>query len=121
MEAGEPLRLLLDADLSSHSLLRILSELGHDVRAAGLSDDLKQLDDPILFAVAQEQRRVTITHNFHDYPDILRDWAEAGRSHHGCVISYLPTNAYGEMGRRFERWFRHFPSPRDWIDRAVIL
>lgn len=121
MAAHEPLRLLLDADLSSHSLVRILSERGRDVLAAGLSDDLKQLDDPILFAVAQAERRVMITHNFHDFPDILREWAEAGRSHQGCIVSYLPTNAYGEMAQRFDRWFREFASQNDWVDRAVIL
>ena len=121
MEAGKPLRLLLDADLSSQSLVRILKELGHDVLAAGLDDDLKQLDDPILFGVAQQEARVMITHNFHDFPDILRDWAEAGRSHHGCILSPLRTNAYGEMTRRFEAWFRKFPARNDWLDRAVVL
>jgi len=117
----EPLRLLLDADLSSRTLVRMLGERGHDVVAAGLVDGLKQLDDPILFAVAQEQRRVVITHNVHDFPDILRAWAEAGRSHHGCILSFLPTNAYGEMGRRFDRWFGRFPSPGDWVDRVAAL
>jgi hypothetical protein len=118
---GEPLRLLLDADLSSHSLVRLLTERGHDVVAAGHTDELKQLDDPILFAVAQEQRRILFTHNVHDFPDILRFWAEAGRSHHGCILSFLPTNAYGEMLRRFDRWFQQFPSPEDWLDRSVVL
>jgi hypothetical protein len=70
-EDGEPLRLLLDADTSSHTLVRLLTERGHDVVAAGLVDELKQLDDPVLFAVAQEQRRIVVTHNVHDFPDIL--------------------------------------------------
>ena len=118
---GEPLRLLLDADLSSRTLLRLLTERGHDVVAAGLVDELKQLDDPVLFAVAQEQRRIVVTHNVHDFPDILRTWAEAGRSHHGCILSFLPTNAYGEMMRRFDRWLQQFPTPSDWIDRSVAL
>ncbi len=118
---GEPLRLLLDADLLSRSLVRMLTERGHDVAAAGLVDELKQLDDPILFAVAQEQRRVMITHNVHDFPDILRAWAEVGHSHHGCILGFLPTNAFGEMGRRFDRWFQQFPSPGEWIDRVAAL
>ena len=121
MEGNEPLRLLLDADLSSHSLVRILRERGHDVLAVVQADELEQLDDPILFAVAQQERRVLITHNVHDFPDILRDWAEAGRSHHGCILSFLPTNAYGEMSRRFDRWFQQLPSQGDWIDRVVML
>ncbi len=121
MEGAETLRLLLDADLSSQSLVHILAERGYDVVAAGLVEELKQLDDPILFAVAQEQRRLTLTQNSHDFPDILREWADAGRRHHGCIISAVPTNAYGEMERRLERWFRLCPSQDDWIDRAVFL
>lgn len=35
MSAHEQLRLLLDADMSSHSLARILGEAGHDVLATG--------------------------------------------------------------------------------------
>lgn len=62
-----------------------------------------------------------VTHNFHDFPDILREWGETGRSHHGCVISHVPTNAYGEMERRFGRWFGQFPGQADWIDRAAFL
>lgn len=115
------MRLLLDADLSSHALHGILGQQGHDVIAAGLVPDLKQLDDPPLFAVAQEQARIMITHNVHDYPDILRDWAVAGRSHHGCILSHIPTNAYGEMEQRLQRWFRRYPQAENWIDLAVSL
>lgn len=122
MPNDERLRLLLDADLSSHALLRILSEeLGHDVVAAGLDVSLKQLDDRLLFAVAQEERRIVITHNRHDFPDILREWAEARRSHYGCIVSAIPTNEYGKMQRRLAGWFRQLPSQQDWIDRAVFL
>ena len=108
-------------DLSSRGLVRILTDRGLDVAAAGRIDELRQLDDPILFAVAQEQKRVMVTHNSHDFPDVLREWGDAGRSHHGCIISFVPTNAYGEMERRFDRWFQLYPSQADWIDRAVVL
>jgi hypothetical protein len=119
--AREPLRLLLDSDLSSHRLVRILEKARHDVLAAGFRDDLKQLDDEILFAFAQAERRVTITHNTADFPDILVTWAEASRSHHGCILSHVPTNAFGEMDRRLARWFTRFPEQDDWLDRAVHL
>ena len=121
MRARERLRLLLDADLSSHALVRVLEKAGHDVLASGFRDDLKQLDDEILFAFAQQERRVTITHNTADFPDILVAWAQAGRSHHGCILSHVPTSAFGEMNRRFERWFGQFPTQEDWLDRAVHL
>jgi hypothetical protein len=64
---------------------------------------------------------LTITHNTADFPDILVTWAESGRSHHGCILSHLATNAFGEMERRFERWFSRFPEQDDWVDRAVHL
>jgi predicted nuclease of predicted toxin-antitoxin system len=121
MEAADALRILLDADVSSRALVRLLTERGHDVVAGGLVEELKQLDDPILFAVAQEQRRLVLTHNSHDFPDILREWADAGRRHHGCIISTVPTNAFREMEQRLERWFRLYPTHDDWIDRTVFL
>jgi hypothetical protein len=121
LPAREPLRLLLDADLSSHRLVRILEGARHDVLAAGFRDDLKQLDDEILFAFAQQERRLTITHNAADFPDILVAWTQAGLSHHGCILSHIPTNAFSEMERRFGLWFARFPSREDWLDRAVHL
>jgi len=117
---GERLHLLLDVDMSSRALVEMLRRSGHEVLAAG-TDELKQLDDPILFAFAQTERRIVVTHNAADFPDVLREWAAAGRSHHGCMLSHLPTNAFAEMRRRFEGWFTAFPSPEDWIDRAVHL
>ena len=121
MSAPEQLRLLLDSDMSSHSLARLLENAGHDVLVAGFRDDLKQLDDPILFSFAQSEQRIMITHNVADFPDILSEWAAAGHSHHGCILSHLPTAAFGEMKKRFELWFGQFPSPDDWLDRAVHL
>lgn len=88
---------------------------------AGTVDELKQLDDPVLFAAAQELGRVLVTHNVHDFPGILRDWAEARRSHRGCILSFVATNDFGEMGRRFDRWLRLFPAAEDWVDRVVVL
>jgi hypothetical protein len=112
---------LLDADMSSHALVQLLTELGHDVVAGGLDPQLAQLDDPMLFVAAQEERRLLVTHNAADFPDILREWAEAGRSHHGCIVSHVATNDYGEMRRRFARGFTLLPAPADWVDRACHL
>src|SRR5439155_2228907 len=106
---------------ASHGLLTILPRGRYDVVASGLIDELKQLDDRILFAVAQEQRCLMLTHNSHDFPDVLREWADARRQHHGCIISAVPTNAYAEMERRLDRWFRLYPVQDDWIDLAVFL
>lgn len=121
MSAPEQLRLLLDADMSSHSLIRILEEAGHDVVAAGLRDDLKQLDDRILFTSAQSEKRIMVTHNLADFPDILVEWAAAGHPHYGCILSAVPTNDFRAMKRRFDEWFVRFPSPDHWLDRAAYL
>lgn len=121
MPAARQLRLLLDADMSSHSLASMLQDAGHEVLASGFRDDLKQLDDPILFSFTQSEQRIMITHNLADFPDILNEWAAAARPHHGCILSHLPTNAFGEMKRRFALWFSRFPAPDDWLDRAIYL
>ena len=65
--SGEPLRLLLDGDMSTRGPTRFLTRSGFD------------------------------------------------------VISFVPTNAFGEMERRFARCFELYPTQADWIDRAVIL
>jgi len=119
---GNPrLRLMLDADMTSHALFRILEEQGHDVLGAGFDTTLQQVDDRLLFSIAQDEQRLFVTHNTHDYPDILREWAETRRPHHGCLLSTVPTNDYGEMERRFTRWFERLPEQTDWIDRVVFL
>ena len=107
--------------MSSRTLLRLLSERGHDVLAAGFDSELERLDDPVLFAFAQRERRLLITHNSHDYPEILREWGEAGRSHHGCILSFLPTNDFSELASRLDRWFQQRSSNEDWIDLVVAL
>lgn len=112
----ERLRILLDCDMSSHALVRILGDMGHDVVAADVEDELQPLPDPLLFAAAQSLERIVITHNIADFPDILRDWAESGRTHHGCIISTIPTNAYAEMEKRLSACLAAYPRQDDWRD-----
>ena len=115
------MRLLLDCDLSSHGLVRLLEKRRHDVVAAGRVIGLRELDDPDLFELAQRERRIVITHNLADFPDILVDWGQSGRVHHGCVLCRQPPNAYGEIARRLDRWFVAHPTPRSWRNLAVWL
>jgi len=67
------------------------------------------------------ERRILATHNSRDFPSILREWAETQRPHRGCIVSSVPTNAYGEMERRFGRWFALYPTQDEWVDLAVFL
>ena len=113
--------MLLDCDLCSRGLVRLLEKRGHDVLAAEFMAGIRELDDPELFELAQRERRIVITHNLADFPDILVDWGQAGRKHHGCILSRLPANAFAEIVRRLERWLAAYPSQGSWRNLAVWL
>lgn len=115
------MHLLLDCDLSSRGLVRLLEKRGHDVLAAGLVGGLRELDDVDLFELAQREHRIVLTHNLADFPDILVDWGQSGRTHHGCILSRLPANAYAEIVRRLDRWLMVYPTQGAWRDLAVWL
>ncbi|MDE3076779.1 MAG: DUF5615 family PIN-like protein, partial [Chloroflexota bacterium] len=48
--------------------------------------ELEGIDDPGVLALAAHDRRILITHNVQDFPDVLREWAEGGHEHAGCII-----------------------------------
>ena len=62
-----------------------------------------------------------VTRNFHDFPDILREWAQFGRRHRGCIVSFLPTNDYAGMERALVRVFALLPMQEQWADQIVYL
>lgn len=80
------MRLLLDANLSGRRIARPLREAGHDVSALGERPDLEGLADPEVLALATAEERILVTRNSRDFAPLLREWAEAGRSHAGCVL-----------------------------------
>lgn len=47
---------------------------------------MRGLSDPDLFEIAQEQRRAVVTYNRADFEPITREYAQAGREHHGLVL-----------------------------------
>jgi predicted nuclease of predicted toxin-antitoxin system len=79
-------RLYLDEDIIP-DLARMLRAYGldaisvHETGALGLSDE-EQL------ARASAANRVLLTSNYGDFRRIALDWARAGRSHPGIIISY---------------------------------
>ena len=64
------LRLLLDEDTESKSLIRALSEAGHDVVTASETGLSGHTDEEVLLT-ATEQNRILITRNGEHYADLL--------------------------------------------------
>ncbi len=100
---------------------RALGRRGHDVLALDSDPGLAALGDDEVFALAQSERRIVVTHNVKDFVPLLRDAGEAGRSHAGCILVMLPSNAYGPLLRGLGALFLAHPDERDWVDRAEFL
>jgi predicted nuclease of predicted toxin-antitoxin system len=92
------MRLMLDAQLSGKVIARKLREHGHDVLAIDERRDLEGIDDVTLMRIASGEGRILVTHNVRDFPQIVRDWAEEGHSHSGCVILVgVRRDEFGEL------------------------
>lgn len=90
------MRLLLDANLSGQRIARPLHEDGHDVLTLSERPDLEGLSDPDVLELAATEGRILVTRNSRDFAPLLREWAEAGRSHAGCVLIW--TFRHDEFG-----------------------
>lgn len=116
------MRLLLDAHVSGPRIGRRLEEAGHDVRALDQEPALEGLDDEDVLALASEEQRILVTHNIRDFPAILREWAQAQRSHAGAILVYgIDHGEFELVVRGIERWLELYAEPADWTDLAVVL
>ena len=116
------MRLLLDAHHSGRVVGRWLREAGHDVRALDEHRDLEGLDDEAVLELATGEDRVLLTHNVKDFPDILREWAEAGRHHAGCIMVVgIRLHEFGELIRVLGSALDLHADRETWIDRAVFV
>ncbi|HYM44933.1 MAG TPA: DUF5615 family PIN-like protein [Solirubrobacteraceae bacterium] len=116
------MRLLLDAHVSGPRVGHRLQEDGHDVRALDQEPALEGLDDDDVLALASEDRRILVTHNVRDFPSILREWAEAQRSHAGVILVYgIDHREFELIVRGIERWLELYPEPTKWMDLAAVL
>jgi hypothetical protein len=114
-------RLLLDAQVSGPRVGR-LQERGHGVRALDQEPTLEGLDDDAVLALAAAERRILVTHNVADFPRILREWAEAGRSHAGVIIVYgIDDSEFELVARGVERWLTLRPQADGWRDFPAVL
>jgi hypothetical protein len=115
-------RLLLDAHLSPRRIGAELARRGHDVLSLADEPELRELDDPEVLALAAEQRRILVTRNGRDFAPLLRTWAEEGRHHAGCILSW--TRGHHEFGPIIEGISALLvarPEPEEWLDLSVAL
>jgi len=114
-------RLLLDAHASSRRIGRPLERLGHDVLALDREPQLTTLPDEQVLAYALSEQRILLTHDLKDFVPLVRDWAEAGRTHAGCLLVTRGPREYGAILGAIDALFERTPKQRDWIDRAEFL
>jgi predicted nuclease of predicted toxin-antitoxin system len=116
------LRLLLDANLSPKRIGVPLSKRGHDVISLASDAALGALDDPQVLEFAAEQRRVLVTRNARDFAPLLRQWAEAGSHHTGCILIWtLAHHEFGAIIRGVARLLDDRPDAKQWVDVTVAL
>lgn len=90
------MRLLLDEDVSARKIGKCLREAGHDVRAITEEPGLVGLGDPEVLELAARDDRILVTFNHRDFAPLLREWAESGRHHAGCILVFGID--HGEIG-----------------------
>lgn len=116
------MRLLLDANLSPRGIGEPLRRAGHDVLALASEPALEGLDDPDVLALATSENRILVTRNSRDFAPILREWAEAGRAHAGCVLIWsLDHSQFSAIMTGLERLLVQRPHQGDWHEITVAL
>lgn len=115
------MRFLLDAHVSGPRIGGPLRNRGHDVRALDQEPELEGLDDEDVLALASEDRRILVTHNVTDFPEILRDWASGGRSHAGVILVYgIEHREFSLIVRAIERWLELRSRQEEWLDFPAV-
>lgn len=116
------MRLLLDANLSPRRIGMMLAERGHDVVSLASDVALGALDDPDVLELAAEQGRILVTRNSRDFAPLLRQWAEAGRHHAGCILIWtLGHHEFGAIVAGVGGQLESRPDPEQWRDLVVAL
>jgi hypothetical protein len=116
------LRLLLDAHVSARIIGRRLKAAGHDVLALDHHAEFEGLDDEAVLELAVAERRIVVTRNVADFPLILREWAESGRSHAGLILVYgIGHHEFDLAGRGIERLLAVRGAQAAWIDSPAVL
>ena len=116
------MRLLLDANLSPKRVGAALEAHGHEVLALAADPQLGALDDPEVLVLAADQRRILVTRNARDFAPLLREWAEEGREHAGCLLIWtLGHHEFGAIITAVRRCLEARPEAGDWRNLAVAV
>lgn len=116
------MRLLLDANLSPRRIAAPLRRAGHDVLALAEEQALEGLDDPEVLVLAAAEDRVLVTRNSRDFAPLLREWAEAGRGHAGCVLIWsLDHSEFAAIVSGLERLLADRSRQEAWRDLSFAL
>src|SRR5947209_8610615 len=84
---------------------------------------LREVDDALLLAAATEEGRVLGTYDVATIPDLLVQWATAGRHHAGVLLIHRVTIPQGDRGlllRALVALASQWPAS-DWTDRCQFL
>jgi hypothetical protein len=116
------MRLLLDEHVSARKIGRCLRDAGHDVRAIAEEAALVGLDDPDVLALAARDDRILVTFNHRDFAPLLREWAESGRHHGGCILVFgIDHSAIGLILRGLARVLHERDEQAAWRDITEAL
>ncbi|HLZ21103.1 MAG TPA: DUF5615 family PIN-like protein [Ktedonobacterales bacterium] len=116
------MRLFLDAHISARRIAAALRRSGHDVRSVNEERGLDGWTDERLLELATAEGRIMVTFNARDFVLLARTWAEAGKTHQGCVI--FVGVRHGEFGRVLQRLGDVLGSrqaQRDWRDIVILV
>jgi len=83
---------------------------------------LEGLDDPEVLTLAASQERILVTRNSRDFAPILREWAESGRHHAGCILIWsLDHSQFTEIVAGVQHLLAQWPDPDAWREIAVAF
>jgi uncharacterized protein DUF5615 len=92
------------------------------VRALDQEAALEGLGDDLVLALAADEQRIVVTQDIGDFPSMLRQWAEARRSHAGAIIVYgIDHSEFELIIRGVQRWLELYPDPASWVDLTLAV
>lgn len=95
---------------------------GHDVLSLASDAALGALEDPRVLELAAEGSRILVTRNGRDFVPLLREWAEAGRHHAGCILIWtLGHHQFGAIINGVTALLDEHPEPEQWRDISFAL
>lgn len=83
---------------------------------------LGALDDPQVLELAAQEDRILVTRNSRDFAPLLREWAESGQHHAGCILIWtLRHHEFGAIIGGITRLLDERNDPARWRDLAIAL